>query len=219
MSYKVLGMLVLSVFLASIVLAEHTPLHAGSDTSADRLGKPTDKDKTDIRGIMKQHFASAINGHGIAITADGTSYAITKFHLVKVRHVPAAQVREILRSARQNGKTWDDVKSEVRSKIANAQVSDRGRIDVNGETYLLSGIARSEDRTWSADIMEKPDVAACRVSNKTLEECESASAKVGSVSLTFDKVIGANRVYKGTLMFEGVTYNNVALVHGRGGAS
>ncbi len=175
-------------------------------------------EKNMFKDLAKQNINPAITGWGLGLNTASDSYLVAKFHAVSEKTLPRKEILRILKDAKAgNGNaTWSEIKDSVKAAIAaNSTTVSKGRVQINRETFILSGISRT-NTTFTADIRSKPDYTACSASNVSSEDCESNSTKAGDLSLT-KKMSEINperhKLWAGTLNFNGTAYTFVALVN------
>ncbi len=189
--------------------------------SARELPSMGELEKNMFKDLAKQSINPAISGWGIGLNAASDSYLTAKFQLVSQKILPRQGILQILKDAKaDNASTWSGVRDRVKAAIdANSTVVSKGRIQINKNMYILTGISRT-NTTFSADIRSKPDYTACAAANVSAEDCENQAAKAGDISLT-KKTSEVNperyRIWAGTLDFNNTAYTFVALVNPQGG--
>lgn len=176
-------------------------------------------DKDMFKNMIKNYLSPSINGWGIGLNTNSDSYLVAKFHAVSVKILPRVDIANVLKQAKaENVTDWSVVRDRLKATLdANGTTITKGRIQINREKYILTGIVKT-DNTFSADIRNTPNYETCKVQNISAEDCETNSTKVGDVSVTrktaeFEP--GKDRVWAGTLNFNSTAYTFVALVNPR----
>jgi hypothetical protein len=204
-----LTMIAITVILsATVVLARQLP-------------SITNVDKIMFKNLVQGYFHPSITGWGIGLNTQQDSYLVAKFHAVTVTTLSRNQVLQILKDAKSGNATdWSDVRDRIRDALdANGTTIAKGMIQINKESYILTGMVKTET-TFNGTIRAKPDYSACVSANISTEDCESQSTKIGDLSLTrktaeLDQ--SKDRVWAGTMNFNSTAYTFVALVNPRVG--
>jgi len=188
---------------------------------ARQLPSMRDVDKNMFKNLVQGYLHPSITGWGIGLNTQQDSYLVAKFHAVTVKSLPRDQILQILRDAKAGNATdWSDVRDRVKDAIdANGTNITKGMIQINKQTYILTGIVKTET-TFNGTIRVKPDYSACVSANISTEACESQSTQIGDLSITrktaeLDQ--SKDRVWAGTMNFNSTAYTFVALVNPRVG--
>lgn len=185
-----------------------------------RLGPIGETERLAFTNMIKNYLSPVIHGWGIGFDCAGDSYITAKFHILNVKILPFDQVLSIIREERNKSQVvdWSAVRERIRAAIeTNGTTISKGRISINGTTYVLTNIVKTET-TFSADIRELPDYTSCKQQNISAEQCEIRTEKIGNISLTKGEPTGlptAPYLWKGTLEFKGVTYKFGAFAYPR----
>ncbi|MEM5794043.1 MAG: hypothetical protein QXS48_02690 [Candidatus Aenigmatarchaeota archaeon] len=185
-----------------------------------RLGPIGETERLAFTNMVRNYLSPVIHGWGIGFDCERDSYITAKFHVLNVKILPFNQVLSIIREERNKSQVvdWSAVRERIRAAIdANGTVISKGRISINGTTYALTNIVKT-DTSFSADIKEVPNYQNCKQQNISAEQCELQSTKVGSISLTKGEPTGLpgnHYLWKGTLEFKGVTYKFGAFAYPR----
>jgi hypothetical protein len=208
----ILGIAAVAILLTAGAAMADRPLVAAS-----RLKAIGEVEKAMFSNMVKNYLHPTLDAWGVALNTNQDSYLLSKIHVTRVQNLPKGQIVKILRDSKENANTttWAQVRDDVKAAIdSNSTTETRGRISINRDTYVLTGIDAT-NATFSADIRSVPDFNACAKANLTAVECELASTKVGSLSLT-RKTSEVNserqRVWAGTMDFNSTGYTFVAVV-------
>jgi hypothetical protein len=199
-----------AVFSMSVIAAR---------TTARNLRAVQAADKTMFKTMVKRYFHPVVTGWGIGLNTEEDSYLAARFHAVSVKTLSRARVRQIIAEVKESGDvTWEEVRDRVNAALEEEDATKIvARIKLNKVSYILTGVVKDET-TFSGTIRERPDYEACAATNTSSEDCESAATVVGEMHLTrkeaeFEQ--GKDRVWAGTMEFEGSDYTFVALVNPR----
>lgn len=193
-------------------------LFSATLASAKISGTLGEAEKGMFKDLVKQNINPAVTGWGIGLNTASDSYLVAKFHAVSLKSLPRKEILQILKDARasSNTVTWAEVRDRIKAAIdANATAVVKGRMQINKEQYVLTGIVKSET-AFTGDIRTMPNYTTCNAANVSAEDCESQSTKIGDLSLT-RKTAELNaekhRVWAGTMNFNNTAYTFVALVN------
>jgi hypothetical protein len=209
-----LAMIVISMILSvSIVTANITTAH-----NLPALGVV---EKSMFKDLVQSYLHPSITGWGIGLNTQQDTYLVSKFNAVTVKTLPRDQIIRILKDAKAGNVTnWSGVKDAIKAAIdANSTTMVTGRIQINKEQYILTGIVKTET-TFNGTIRAKPNYTTCVTANISTENCENQSPILGSLSLTRKSAefeSGKDRVWAGTMDFNSTAYTFVALVNPRVG--
>jgi hypothetical protein len=204
---EILGIIaILAILSVSIVAARKLPTIGNTE-------------KGMFKNLVQGYFHPEINGWGIGLNTEKDSYLIAKFHAVSTKTLPNSRVAEIIKEAREgNSTSWSDVRDKIKAALdTEGTTKTKGRMQINKETYVLTGIVRT-NTTFTTDIRTKPDYSACVKQNITAEDCETQSTKVGDLSLTQKTAefeTNKQRVWAGTMDFNDTSYTLVAIINPR----
>ncbi len=191
---------------------------SASFAAAKNLPAMKEVEKDMFKSLAKQNINPVTIGWGIGLNTANDSYLVARFYAVSTKIIPRNEILQILKDARasNNITTWADVAGKIKAAIAsNATTAIKGRIQINKEQYILTGVVRNET-AFSGDIRSKPDYNICVASNVSAEDCEAQSAKVGDLSLarkTAEVNAERHKIWAGALNFSGTAYTFVTLVN------
>jgi hypothetical protein len=176
-------------------------------------------EKNMFKNLVQSYLHPVITGWGIGLNTQQDSYLVAKLHAVTVKTLPRDQIIQILKDAKSgNATTWSDVRDRIKDAIdANSTTKVEGRIQINKDQYILTGIVNTET-TFNGTIRTKPDYSACTSANISAESCENQSTIIGDLSLTRKSAeleSGKDRVWAGIMDFNSTVYTFVALVNPR----
>jgi hypothetical protein len=207
----IMALIVLTAVFSMTVIAART--------TARNLRAVQATDKVMFKTMVKRYFHPVVTGWGIGLNTEEDSYLAARFHAVSVKTLSRARVRQIIAEVKESGDvTWEEVRDRVNAALEEEDATRIvARIKINKVNYILTGAVKDET-TFSGTIREKPDYDACAATNTSSEDCELAATVVGEMHLTrkeaeFEE--GKDRVWAGTMEFEGSDYTFVALVNPR----
>ncbi|MEM7825227.1 MAG: hypothetical protein QXO27_04615 [Candidatus Aenigmatarchaeota archaeon] len=204
--------LLLSIIAVTLILSAST-------VTARQLPTIGIAERTMFKNMVQSYLHPEITGWGIGLNTEEDSYLVAKFHAVTVKTLPRTQILQIIKDAKAGNVTdWSEVRDRIKAAIdANGTTLVKGRIQINKEVYILTGIVKTET-TFSGIIRIKPNYTACVTANISTEDCENQSAQIGDLSLTRKTAefeVGKDRVWAGTMNFNNTAYTFVALVNPR----
>lgn len=204
-----------------LIMIAITVILSATVVLAKQLPSITNVDKSMFKNLVQVYFHPSITGWGIGLNTQQDSYLVAKFHAVTVTTLSRNQVLQILKDAKAgNATNWSDIRDRLKDALdANGTTIVKGMIQINKETYILTGMVKTET-TFNGTIRAKPDYSACVSANISTEDCENQSTKIGDLSLTrktaeLDQ--SKDRVWAGTMNFNSTAYTFVALVNPRVG--
>jgi len=198
-----------------------TAILSSSAVLARQLPTIGNVEKTTFKNLVQSYFHPSITGWGIGLNTANDNYLVAKFHAVSVKTISRSDVLQIIKEAKSgNATSWLEVRDRIKTVIDNNGTTlVKGRIQINKEQYILTGIVKTET-TFTGDIRITPNYSTCVATNVSAENCELQSTKVGYLSITKKSAEleqGKDRVWAGIMNFNNTAYTFVALVNPRTG--
>ena len=215
---------VLILLISSVtVLAAQEAIGVTATATVTKTEAPTSQisvnQKNQFKQSLKSYFSPVLHGYGIGFTND--TYITAKFQISQVRILRRNVVNAMIREAKQGNNTdWDALRARVMAALEqDPETVPKGRIMIDRTNYVLANIVVS-NTSFTADINEIPDYAACVQANTSAEDCENNANNVGQISISkktkaSQEVPGDPKVWAGTLTFNDVAYTFVTFAYPR----